>query len=107
MVFYLYLSLHYPLSRLVRPLYLAAQCGGSVGLDKISRQLQGRFIGIVFCPISVPSDVVLFQIHYAAVPEDSVNSVLRGILVIWVCRGSIPILSFPLQSCLGLTRTVV
>lgn len=98
MIFLLYLSLHCPLSSLVGLWYILSPSGGSVPSNKLSSQVRGRFRSIIFRVISVPVDIVLRPDSHLTLPSKSVDSILRGLRVFWICREMTALRSIPLHT---------
>lgn len=80
------LPLHCPLSRLFGLRGLGWRSGGPVASNKTRRQLRSVFIRIVLCNISVPSYFIFCLDCCVALSEDSVENILRGLRVTWICR---------------------
>lgn len=105
--FLLVFSSYSPPSLFLGPRCAVSASAGPLRWVEIHRQVQGGFIRILFCTVSVPLNFVLRLDSSAAVPSDVIYSILRGLWIFWVGWGMISFLSCPWQLQVGLTHGVL
>lgn len=65
-----------------------------VAVDEISRQLQGGFTSVVFCAVSIPTELVLRLTFRAVMRNDLGSDILSVLQTSWLWQGHMFLSSF-------------